>query len=318
MLGSIVSHAKMAYGLLSNEGEGLNLINGTMPPSGDIDSVEDTVTYLGKLADWVKDYATDVIIPVAIKLAIAVLIFIICKFVIKKLIVIMDKSLRRSSIEEGTIHFLNSLAKGVGFVLAIAICATYLNVGSGAIVAVLGSAGLAVGLSLQGSLANFAGGIILLITKPFGIGDYIIALGNEGVVTGIDIVHTTLLTGDNKKIVLPNGSLSSANIVNVTYDEKRRLDLTVGVDYNSDIVQVKTILEKVAREEELVMQNEEVTVFVGEFGASAINMGLRVWTKCENYWQAKWNIQEKIKLKFDEEGISIPYDHVDVTISKED
>lgn len=300
------------------EDTGLDLTaSETLPPADNIDSVEDTVSYVGSFLKWIQNYAVEVALPVAIRIAIAIIIFMVGRFFVKKLIAFMDKSLRKTSMEEGVIHFLNSLANGAGILVMIAICANYLNIGTGAIVAVLGSAGLAIGLSLQGSLANFAGGIVLLVSKPFLIGDYIIALGNEGVVVGIDMVYTTLLTPDNRKIVLPNGSLSGANIVNVTFAEKRRLDLTIGVDYSSDIKKVKDILEEIANKQETVLKDEDITVFVNAFESSSISMGLRVWTTCEDFWATKWAIQEEIKAKFDENGISIPFDRMDVTVLNE-
>lgn len=305
--------------LRSGDDTGLDLTtDATIPPTDNINSVEDTVTWMGKMAGWIEKYAIDIALPVLIKLLITVLIFFVGRFIVRKIIKILDKSMARSNLEEGTVHFLGSLAQGVGYLLLIAVCANYLNFGTGPIVAVLGSAGLALGLSLQNSLANFAGGILLLISKPFLVGDYIIALGNEGVVSKMDIIYTTLLTPDNRKIVIPNGSLANADIVNVTEQEKRRVDITVGVDYESDIVKVKTVLENIAKENELVLDDEEIVVFVDKFDSSAITMGLRVWVASENYWKVKWDLQEKIKIIFDEKNISIPYDRVDIKMVTED
>lgn len=301
----------LLYGEADN---GLDLTaDGTMPPA-EIETVQDTVSWMGNMISWVKDYAVDVLLPVVIKLAIALLIFLVGKVIIKKVVKILKKSLGKSNMEEGTIHFLCSLANGAGIVILIAVCASYLNFGTGAIVAVLGSGGLALSLSFQDSLANFAGGILLLLSKPFLVGDYIIALGNEGVVKKIDIIYTTLLTPDNRKIVLPNGSLSGANIINVTHQETRRVDITVGVDYESDIRYVKSVLEEVAKSHEFVLKDEEISIFVDSFDSSAITMGMRVWTKSENYWAVKWDLQEKIKITFDEKNISIPYDRMDVSL----
>lgn len=302
--------ATLLYG---ESGSGLDLTaSETMPPK-EIDSVEDTVTWMGDMINWVKDYAIDVLLPVIIKLAIALAIFLIGKVILRKAVKILKRSLGKSNMEEGTIHFLTSLAHGAGMVLLIALCAYYLDFGTGAIVAVLGSGGLALGLSLQSSLSNFAGGILLLVSKPFLVGDYIIALGNEGVVSKIDIIYTTLLTPDNRKVVLPNGSLSGANIINVTHQENRRVDITVGVEYSSDIVYVKSVLQEIAKSQELVLQDKDVLVFVDSFDSSAITMGMRVWTKSEDYWTVKWDLQEKIKIAFDEKNISIPYERMDIS-----
>lgn len=318
--GRIVNHVwSGGTTLLHGEsGNGLDLTaSETMPPK-EIDSVEDTVTWMGDMINWVKDYAIDVLLPVVIKLAIALAIFLIGKVILRKAVKILKKSLGKSNMEEGTIHFLTSLAHGAGLVVLIAVCANYLNFGTGAIVAVLGSGGLALGLSLQNSLSNFAGGILLLLSKPFVVGDYIIALGNEGVVSKIDVIYTTLLTPDNRKIVLPNGSLSGANIVNVTNQETRRVDITVGVDYASDISYVKSVLEEIAKSQELILKDQDILIFVDSFDSSAITMGIRVWTKSEDYWTVKWDLQEKIKITFDEKDISIPYERMDISFVEED
>lgn len=202
----------------------------------------------------------------------------------------------------------------VGTIILIFIVAGYLDFSTGPIVAALGSAGLAVGLALQGSLANFAGGVLILLMKPFRMGDYISALGVEGVVTKIDMVYTTLCTADNKSVVIPNGSLSNAQIVNVTREPKRRVDLLIGIDYDEDIRRVKQIMMDVAMKHELVLKEEEIQVFVSDFDASAISMGLRVWTATENYWTVRWELQEQIKIVFDEKKVSIPFERLDVQL----
>lgn len=313
--GGMFAYMQMNIKPTSETESGLNIVpEETLPPFTEVSSVEDTVDLVGSIIEWCVKYAKDVLIPAGIKLLIALVIFFIGKFVVKKVVNILQKSLIKGNVEEGTVHFLSSLANGAGIIVVIAICANYLNFGTGAIIAVLGSGGLALGLSLQGSLENFAGGILLLLTKPFRVGDYIIALGNEGCVTKMDIIYTTLVTPDNRKIVLPNGNLSGANIVNVTDQEKRRVDISVGVDYASDIREVKKVLEEIAVNNEMVLVEDGINIFVDNFDSSAITMGLRVWTKSENYWNVKWDIQEQIKYEFDAKGISIPFDRVDVNM----
>ena len=292
---------------------GVDLLPEGTPPSADqITSVQDTVTWVQSMFNWIKKYAVDVLLPLAIKIVITFVIFQVGKFIIKKLVRFLNKALEKNGVEEGTKRFLCSIANGGGQVILIFLVAYYLNFGIGAIVAMLGSAGLALGLALQGSLANFAGGILLLYTKPFRVGDYICALGNEGTVVNIDIVYTTLLMPDNRKVVLPNGNLANTNIVNITHDTMRRIDILVGVDYESDIRQVKEVLLELAHQYPLVLQDQSIDVFVNDFDSSAISMGMRVWVSTDDYWKAKWDLQEQIKLMFDENNISIPYDRVDV------
>lgn len=299
----------------SSDQSGIDLLPEDTPPSAEqISSVKDTVTWVQSMLDWVKKYAVDVILPLAIKLVIAIVIYQIGRFVLKKLVKFLKRALEKNNVEEGTKRFLCSIATGAGRVLLIFLIAYYLNFGIGAIVAMLGSAGLALGLALQGSLANFAGGILLLYTKPFRVGDYICALGNEGTVVNIDLVYTTLLMPDNRKIVMPNGNLANTNIVNITHEEKRRVDILIGVDYESDIRQVKEVLLELAHTYPLVLQDQSIDVFVNDFDASSISMGMRVWVKTDDYWKAKWDLQEQIKLAFDTNGISIPYDRIDVNM----
>ena len=174
--------------------QGMDLLPEDTPPAAEqISSVKDTVTWVQSMFNWIKKYAIDVILPLAIKIIIAIIIFQIGKFILKKLVKFLNRALEKNNVEEGTKRFLCSIANGGGQVILIFLVAYYLNFGIGAIVAMLGSAGLALGLALQGSLANFAGGILLLYTKPFRVGDYICALGNEGTVVNIDIVYTCLL-----------------------------------------------------------------------------------------------------------------------------
>ena len=179
-------------------------------------------------------------------------------------------------------------------------------------IAVMTSASLAIGLAFQGSLSNFAGGVLLLIMKPFKVGDYIIeaAGGREGTVERIDISYTTLITPDNRKIIIPNGGLSNSSLINVTSLPKRRVDFSIGISYSSDIALAKRILEEIGKEHELVLDNEEIFVFVQELADSSVVMGLRVWCSTNDYWTVKFDVNERIKNRFDEEGIEIPFNQL--------
>ena len=192
------------------------------------------------------------------------------------------------------------------------------GIAASSVVAVLGSAGLTVGLALQGSLSNFAGGVLILLLKPFVVGDYIIENGGgmEGTVSEISIFYTKLLTVDNKAIMIPNGALSNSSIINVSAMNKRRVDVEVGVAYNSDLAKVKTILEDVIMNDEARLENEEVNVFVSVLGESSITMGTRMWVKSADYWTAKWRITENVKLALDKNGIEIPFPQMDVNLKK--
>ncbi|MGN1156346.1 MAG: mechanosensitive ion channel family protein [Agathobacter sp.] len=248
---------------------------------------------------------------------IVILLFIgskLIKFAVKVLKDVMSKS----KVESGVVTFLCSLAKyALYFVLGMMILSQF-GVTSASVVAVLGSAGLAVGMALQGSLANFAGGVLILLLKPFVVGDYIVENGGgqEGTVSEIGIFYTKLLTVDNKAIYLPNGSLSNNSIVNVSAMDKRRVDITVGVAYNSDLAKVKDILTEIATNEEARLADQPMNVFVSELADSSVNLGVRVWVKSGDYWDAKWRMTEEIKYALDRNGIEIPFPQVDVNIKK--
>ena len=236
------------------------------------------------------------------------------KFAVKLLKNIMSKG----NVEPGVVTFLCSLAKyALYFVLGMMILSQF-GVTSASVVAVLGSAGLAVGMALQGSLSNFAGGVLILLLKPFVVGDYIVENGGgqEGTVSEIGIFYTKLLTVDNKAIYLPNGSLSNNSIVNVSAMAKRRVDIEVGVAYNSDLAKVKAVLTDIATNEEARLENEDMNVFVSSLGDSSVNMGVRIWVNSGDYWAAKWRMTEEIKLALDKNGIEIPFPQVDVNLKK--
>lgn len=192
----------------------------------------------------------------------------------------------------------------------------FIGVDTSSIVALVGSVGLTLGLALQGSLSNFAGGVLILILKPFRIGDYIIIGGNEGTVTSIDIFYTKLVTFDNRLLIMPNGVLSNTNIVNVTNEPRRRLDINLPINYSENIKKVRDILLNIVQNHEMVLQDLDITVVVNSFDPSSINIGLRVWVATENYWPLKWGLLEQIKSQFDENEITIQLNQLDVNLKK--
>lgn len=271
--------------------------------------------------NFLKDYmdgALPGILDFAIDVVLALVVFIIGTRVVKWIVKILKKSMQKTNAEQGVITFVSSLCKyALYFVLILMILSNF-GVTASSVIAVLGSAGLTVGLALQGSLANFAGGVLILLLKPFVVGDYIIenADKQEGTVSEITIFYTKLLTVDNKAILIPNGTLSNTSIVNVTAMKKRRLDLRFGVAYDSDIQKVKEILNRVAIHDEAVLKEEDSSVFVSELKDSCIEMGARCWVNTEDYWSTKWRITEMIKQEFDKEGIQIPFPQMEITIKK--
>ena len=266
--------------------------------------------YLNEAIPKVLDFAIDVIL--------AALVVCIGAKVIKWLVDVIKKSMERANVEPGVITFISSLCKYALYFILILVVLSHFGVTASSVIAVLGSAGLTVGLALQGSLSNFAGGVLILLIKPFVVGDYIIENSDkmEGTVSEISIFYTKLLTPDNKAILIPNGTLSNSSIVNVTAMNKRRLDLLFGVAYDSDIQKVKDILERVALADEAIMKDEPANVFVSELKDSCVEMGIRAWVNTGDYWTTKWRITENVKLEFDKQGIQIPFPQLEVNLKK--
>lgn len=251
------------------------------------------------------------------QLVVAVVVLLIGSRLIRFLLKLIRKSLERSRVETGVVTFLCSLVKyALYFILAMIILAQF-GVTTSSVVAVLGSAGLTLGLALQGSLSNFAGGVLILLLKPFVVGDYIIdnATNQEGTVSSITIFYTKLLTIDNRMILIPNGTLSNSSITNVSHMEKRRIDLLIGVSYEANLAEVKKVFSEVVQKEERILTGEPVDIFVSELADSSVRMGVRVWVKNEDYWATRWKLIEDIKLALDANDISIPYPQLDVKVS---
>ena len=247
---------------------------------------------------------------------IALLIWFIGKKLVKICLNLFKKILERGNVEAGVQSFLMSLVNIVLYGVLVLTVAGTVGFETTSVVALVGSAGLTIGLALQGSLSNFAGGVLILILKPFVIGDYIVTGSAEGTVTSIDIFYTKLVTPDYRTVILPNGTLSNADIVNVTAQKKRRIDLVISVAYKSDIEKVKAVLLDLAQKHEFVLQEEPMLVFISQFASSSIDMNLRFWVAAENYWTALWDMREKVKSAFDENDISIPFNQLDVSIKQ--
>lgn len=254
----------------------------------------------------------------ALNLGVRILLAVVFLFIgfslIKVIRRIVKKSLKRAGADVGVVQFLDSFIKvGLYIILGFMVAGGF-GLDAASVVAVVGSAGVAVGLALQGSLSNFAGGVLILLLKPFKVGDYIKedSQGNEGTVTEIQMFYTKLLTYDGKTVVLPNGTLANTSLVNVTAANFRRLDVTVGISYDSDIKKAKAVLTGLVDENSLVIQDKDKVVVVDELSDSAVVMAVKCHVKTEDYWTLRGQLLENIKLRFDEEGITIPYPQLDV------
>ena len=256
------------------------------------------------------------LVSFAVRVLIALVIYFIGKRMIKWLRKVLGRALERSGVDEGVKQFLDSFFKIIlYFILAIAVV-NQLGVETTSVVAVLGSAGLTLGLALQGSLSNFAGGVLILLFKPFKVGDYIMedTHQNEGTVSEIMIFYTRLVTTDNRTVVIPNGMLANSSLTNVTWQDKRRVDVFVGISYEADIRKAKELLMELLLSEKARLEDEELSVFVDALEDSSVKLGCRIWVAAEDYWKVKWRLNEQIKEIFDEHQIEIPYNQLTVSL----
>lgn len=253
-----------------------------------------------------------------IRVVFAILVFLIGSKVIKIVRKMVKKSLLHGNAEQGVVQFLDSFIKAGLYTILVLAIASGFGVDAASVVAVLGSAGVAIGLAIQGSLANLAGGVLILLMKPFKVGDYIIENtgGNEGTVEEIQLFYTRLVTPENKIVVLPNGNLSNSSLTNVTFAPDRRLDIRVGISYRSDIKKAKEVLLKILEEDAFALKEKDMLVYVDELADSAVILGVRCWFRNEDFWAGKWRIMENIKYALDENGIEIPYPQMDVHIDQ--
>lgn len=227
------------------------------------------------------------------------------------------KIMKKKNVDAGLVSFSKSLISVILKVLVIISVMGMIGIQMTSFIALIGAAGLAVGLAFQGTLGNFAGGVMILIFKPFKVGEFIDAQGYQGVVSEIQIFNTILTTVDNKVVIIPNGGLSTSSLTNYTRKEKRRVDFTFGVAYGSDYQKVRGMIMGIIKEEKRLLSDEDIFIGLGEMADSSINITTRVWTKTEDYWGVYFDINEKIYAKFNEEGIEIPFPQMDVHIKKD-
>lgn len=253
-------------------------------------------------------------LSLGIRVLFAAIIFIIGIKMIKLIRKIVRKSLTRANAEVGVIQFLDSLIKICLDIILVLIIAGNFGFDATSVVALVGTAGVTLGLALQGSLSNLAGGVLILLLKPFRVGDYIIedSKGNEGTVKEIGIFFTKLQTVDNKIVILPNGTLANNSMTNFSEAALRRVDITIGISYDADIKKAKNVLQRIIDEDADVKHDEPKKIYVDSLGASEVVLGIRVYCDNPKYWEVKWRLLETIKLTFDQEGIEIPYQQISV------
>ena len=257
-------------------------------------------------------------IPWAINIAFALLIFIVGRMVVGLIISMFTKLMGKSKYDPMLVKFLGSILKSVLMLVVIVASLNKLNVDTTSLVAIVGAAGLAIGLSLQDSLKNFAAGVMLLVFKPIRAGDFVEAGGAAGVVKNIGIFTTTMNTGDNKEVIVPNGGIYGGNIVNYSAKDTRRVDMVFGIGYGDDLLKAKEILLQLTTEDDRILKDPAPTVAVSELGDSSVNFVVRPWAATPDFWAVKFAFTEQVKLRFDQEGISIPFPQMDVHVHKDE
>lgn len=260
------------------------------------------------------------IIAFGVRVVLALVFFFIGGKVIGWIRKLVRRSMNHANADTGVCQFVDSILKFGLYLILIFMIATKFGVESSSVAALIASAGVAIGLAVQGSISNFAGGILILLLKPFAVGDYIIVSseGIEGTVKEIQIFYTKMATVDNQTVVVPNSILTENSLTNVTARPERQLDLKVGISYDADLRKAKKLVENMLLSDDAVIQDEEVKVFVDSLADSSVVIGLRAWVPTDQYWATRWRLLEEIKLTFDEEGIEIPYDQLTVHLKKEE
>ena len=281
------------------------------------ENIENVTQQISRTQEYIDKYLP-VAISFGLRLLLTIILFIVGSRLIKVVRKIVRRSMERTGADMGVIQCMDSLIKLLLYFLLIMFLADGIGVDTTSVMALVGSAGLTIGLAFQGSLSNFAGGVLILLIKPFKVGDYIIyTSGNlEGKVTKIEMFYTTLFTIDNKKVVIPNGTLSNSSLINVTAEDKRRIDITVGVSYTANLKLAKEVCLNLLAAQPAVLQDQNNMVVVDNLADSSVNLKICCWVSAEDYWSTRWELIEKIKLAFDENGIEIPFNQLDVNLKQ--
>lgn len=275
--------------------------------------MEDLIGANGRASELL-DQAIALVMTYAPKVVLAIITLVVGLWLINKFVGVLDKKL---SQKDPTLNkFLCGLISAVLKILLLISVASMVGIATTSFIAIVGAAGLAIGLALQGSLANFAGGVLILIFKPFKVGDTLDAQGYLGAVKEISILYTVIDTFDNRRIVIPNGQLANASLTNVSFYDKRRCDMTFGIGYSDDIDKAKAILKRLMEEDERSLTDPAPRICVAGLGESSVDLMFRVWVATDDLWPYYWDMQEKVKKAFDAEGISIPFPQRDVHLYK--
>lgn len=265
------------------------------------------------ITSYIPDNIVEILGGYAFSLLMALLIFVIGKWIVNKIVGLLGKVLRKvKGMDVTLIKFLENIVYYALMIVVLLTSLGKLGVETTSFLAILGAAGLAIGLALKDSLGNFASGVMIIMFKPFKVGDVVTAAGVTGSVSEVGIFNSVFTTPDNQKIIIPNGAITSGSIININAHDTRRVDLVVGIGYEDDIKKTKEVLNDIISSHEKVLIDKGITIAVSELADSSVNFVVRAWVKTPDYWDVKFNLTETIKLRFDEEGISIPFPQQDV------
>ena len=271
------------------------------------------------ISSYIPENIVEILGGYAFSIIMALVIFLVGKWLARKITNLLVTVLRKvKGMDETLIKFLENIVYYILMIVVILTAISELGVETTSFLAILGAAGLAIGLALQGSLSNFASGVLLIVFKPFKSGDFIEVSGVTGIVEKILIFSTELRTGDNKTVIIPNGSITSGTITNYSTKPTRRIDLIIGVSYDADLAKTKALLHKVVSADERVLKDQAITVGVSELADSSVNFVVRPWVKSSDYWPTYFDLLEKIKTELDNEGIEIPFPQLSVHMNKEE
>jgi small conductance mechanosensitive channel len=272
------------------------------------------------LTTWLNEDKLDQLLTFSVtygvKIVMAAVVFFVGKWIVKRITGFIERRMLAANVDITISKFVKNILYYIFLVVIVIAALGQIGIQTASFVAIVGAAGLAVGLALQGSLSNFAAGVLLILFRPVKVGDFVEVAGVAGTVKEISIFSTTLLTGDNKTIIVSNSSVMNDNITNYSTQPIRRIDMVVGVSYDSNIQQVKDELQMLADTDERILKDQPVTIGVSALADSSINLVFRPWVASENYWPVTFDLNEKIKRRFDEVGIQIPYPTMDVNVSK--
>ncbi|UYG08613.1 mechanosensitive ion channel family protein [Halomonas sp. M4R1S46] len=265
-------------------------------------------------SQWLTDFVQMQGMNFVINLVAAAAIFVVGRWAVKLVHRLSLKAMQRGKLDPLLVKFLGNILYALLMIFVVLAAISQVGIQTTSLIAVIGAAGLAIGLALQGSLANFAAGVLVIIFRPYKIGDYVEAGGVAGVIDDVQIFTTELKTADNRKIIVPNGQMMNGAITNYSSHATRRVDLVVGVGYDDDIDTVRRVLQGVVAEDPRVLEDPAPTIRMSAMGDSSVSWIVRPWVKAEDYWDVHWEMTEEIKRRFDVEGISIPFPQRDVHV----